>query len=175
MIKLKDYLECINHKCGENVKFQWKCFGNNAYMTDNWYDEESTHNSTISIVYDFITHIIYEMQAWDAINNRYYRWIRPEYVDAYKLECKTHNCAYKHSIDNWEFIDLEVEQDILEKAKGIVLGKEYDTRVMSLINLSNADTVFISNLAEQANMSLKEYIGNILEQTIIVEKLKGLK
>lgn len=173
MLSLKDYLECVEYHIGETAKYLWNCYGENAYIVDNWTQENKLPSNTITVIYDFCTKLIYEINAWDEINKRQYRWIHPVYIAEFKKECESRRINWKNSIDNWDFIDLESEHDIMEKARAIVGESVYDTRILTRVNLSEDNTLILTNLAEQAGMSISDYISNVLEQTIIVEKIKG--
>lgn len=167
MITIKDFMEAIQYKPTEGSKFEWTCYGRNAYSLDYWNGVNTVtdgHNGGVSVtmVFDTDNQTVYEMQAWDYASERSYRWIHPDYVEAIKHESEMRGVAFHESIDDQIFIDLDVAADILEKATAMVAGVEYDKRVMISIELTTEEEMQIMRLAHEADMSLNQFMEFIL-------------
>ena len=80
MITLKQFLELISYKITESTEFQWECYGNNARSIDSWDGNQNGHS--LSIIFDTMDQTVYEVQAHDYKNNRAYRVINPDFVNA---------------------------------------------------------------------------------------------
>lgn len=161
MITIKDFLKCVEYRVTGGSEYLWSSYGPNVRFMEHQSAKGHTTN-TIQILFDTKTQLVYEMQAWDFDNKREYRWIHPEYIKSYKKEAKDRGLKWKRSIDERKFIDLEVAEDILEKSRAIFLGEEYDTRIIVPLELSKSEKYQLMELAHEADMSLNQYIENLL-------------
>jgi predicted HicB family RNase H-like nuclease len=166
MITLKDFMECTQYKVTEGSTYGWKCYGPNAYNMDYWNQKYDEDGHTVNVIFDTKTQVVYEMQAWDYSNHREYRWIHPDYVEAHKAEAKSRGVDFEESIDGSKFIDLDVEEDILEKAAAIAAGEEYDTRVLVTLDLDDDTKFLLMTKAHEADMTLNHYVEHILREAI---------
>lgn len=163
MITIDDFMHCIDHCVTSGTKYQWNCYGPNVRYLEHE-SKEGHEANTILILFDTIDQTVYEMQAWDYINEREYRWINPDYLEAHKKEAKSRNVKWKQSFDKRKFINLEVEEDILEKSRAIFLGEEYDTRLMVTLNLSYEDEHVLMEMAHEADMTLNHFVEHIMRE-----------
>ena len=163
MITIKDFMEVIDYKITEGSEYQWSCFGNNAYTLDSWNGEQDGH--TVSAVIDTKDQTVYAVMAYDYIANRAYRWMNPEFVSAYKAECESRNCLGE-AWEGVEYTDLEVEEDFLEKARGIVTGAEYDTRIQIPLDFDKETTFQLMQLAHKADLTLNKYVEKIIRDML---------
>lgn len=158
MISMQDYMEAIQYKITGGSEYQWQCFGSNA----RYLDCESHDYFTVNIVYDTVTQEVYSMEVWDYQADRTYRWINPDYLEAYKQDCENHNVDFRNAFDDQNYIDLEVEDDILEKARAVVAGEEYDTRIQVPLDLPKESIHELMMQAHLHDMTLNEYVEAIL-------------
>jgi predicted HTH domain antitoxin len=163
MITIKDFMECIDYRVTGGTEYQWQCYGPNVRYLE-FQSGEGTVSDTVLILFDTVDQTVYEMQAWDYHNEREYRWIHPDYLDAHKKEAKSRNVKWKKSFDDRKFINLEVEEDILEKATAIARGEEYDTRIMVTLDLGDKERVLLMEMAHEADMSLNQFVEHILRE-----------
>lgn len=163
-ITLKDFLECIEYRITEGSDYCWNCYGSHAYQLDSW--NSSTNRNTVSVVFDKQTQEVYQIEAWDYVNRRTYRWINPDYIDAIKQESAARNIRFEESVDNEKFIDLDSVADMLEKATAIAAGKEYDTRVMLELELGDDEMFLLMKMAHEMDISFNKFVEHILEDAI---------
>ena len=164
MLTLKDYVEAINYRITGGSEYQWKCFGPNARYMDC--ESETLNEFSVVAVFDSVDQTVYTVEAWDYKSDKCYRWIHPDYIKAYKKECKKHDVDFKNASDDKDFIDLEVAEDILEKARAIVAGEEYDVRIQVPLNLDREQMFDLMKYAHEADMTLNEYVESILQKVI---------
>lgn len=164
-MKLKDFLEVIDYRITEGSEFLWDCYGPNVHRIERQCSDSYTGN-TITCVFDTREHFIYEMEAWDNYNDRVYRWIHPNYVDSYKKECKARDVDFKQAYDNINFIDVDTEQDILDKSRAISNGEEYDTRVEVPLTLEDDVLFALMKEAHQRDITLNQLVEVVLTDTI---------
>lgn len=163
MITMKDFMECTDYRITESSPFMWDCFGPNAIGIDYW-NGTYADGVNVNIVYDAKTNFVYEMQAWDYANNREYRWIHPGYIEGHAAEALRRNVDHFQSIDDRKFIDLEVVDDMLEKAYAIGHGEEYDDRVIVPLDMNDEQLLQLMKLAHEADMSLNQFVEFILRK-----------
>ena len=70
--------------------------------------------------------------------------------------------------DGVDYTDLDVEEDLVEKATAIVNGREYDKRVMMQLDLDSDLEMAIYRNAHQLDMTVNDYI-----QMALVEMIKS--
>lgn len=166
MITLKDFMETIQYKITEGSEYCWDCYGPNAYSLDSWNGESDEGGHTITTVFDKQDQTVYQMEAWDYTNHRCYRWINPNYIDEYKEECERRDIDFKNAYDNVDFIDLETEEDILEKSRAIAAGKVYDDRVDVPLRMDDDKLFELMTLAHEQDITLNQLVENILRDVI---------
>jgi len=163
MITIKDYMEAVQYRITDGSEYQWSCYGPNARSMGYWngrYDD----GVSVNMVYDTITQFVYEMEAWDYAGGKEYRWIHPGYIESYVGEANERGVDWKQSIDNNKFIDLEIAEDILEKATAIAAEEEYDDRIMIQLELGDAEQMMLMEMAHEADMSLNQFVEYILRE-----------
>jgi hypothetical protein len=162
MITIKDFMECVSYRITDGAEYQWEIFGPNAYCLDYW---NGSHDDgiSVSIVFDTKTQLVYEFQAWDYARGNEYRWIHPGYIEGYVAEAERRGVNYRQSYDDNEFTDLDVVEDILEKAAAIVNGEEYDNRIMVTLTLGDDEMYQLMQMAHEADLSLNKFVEHILK------------
>lgn len=168
MITIKDFMECIDYRITDGSEYMWYCYGEDSYYLDS-----VNGDNTVNIVFDTKTQVVYEMQAWDNSLRNTYRWINPDYISAVKAEYKNRALDYSASIDNEKFIDLDVAEDMLEKASAISKNQPYDTRVQVDLTLSDPEMYRLMTMAHEMDMTLNQLVEHIL--TIEIEQRKSDK
>jgi hypothetical protein len=128
MITLKEFFEVTNYRISEGSDYCWECYGSNAYRLDAWNGDQNGHSH--SIVFDTKTQEVYEVTSYDYRNNRAYRLLNPDFVKKHKKEAKRRDVNFDEAWDDVNYIDLEVDDDWIQKALSIEAGEvDYDTRV----------------------------------------------
>lgn len=171
MITLKDYMEAVQYRITDSAEYQWLCYGPNARSMEYW-NEEHTGGISVNMVYDTKTQFVYEMQAWDYDGGKEYRWIHPGYIECFVREANERGVDWKQSIYDSKFVDLEVAEDILEKAAAIAAEEEYDDRIMVQLELGDAERMMLMEMAHVADMSLNQFVEYILREDM---KRRGIE
>ena len=160
-ISLKEFIEVAKYKITGCSEYQWHCYGSGAFMMDS-----ITEDYSLSVVFDPGSQIVYQVEVWDYNKNREYRWINPIFIKKYKEEAASRGIPDRSSEDNW-YIDLDIGADIIEKARAIVNGEEYDTRVQVNIELPEEDINVLMKMAHEQDITLNNLIENILKNNIL--------
>jgi len=163
MIKLKDWLDVVQHRVTEGDAYTWYSFGNNAHCLTSW--DGDHEGSSFNIIFDTRTQAVYCVEAHDFARERAYRLINPAYVRAHSLECKSRGIVD----EAWEgvnYIDLEVDEDWLEKAQAIFAGDDYDTHVSVPVDFSDEELLKYMKMAHERNMTFNAFIEEALREAI---------
>ena len=163
MITLQQWMETVNFRVTEGSEYLWNCYGPNAYSLDSW-DGRHGGGSSFTIIFDNKTQEVYEVQAHDYDNNRAYRLINPAYSDTMYNEASYRNVNKKQAWDEVDYVDLESEEDWLEKARAIFSGEDYDTRVSIPLTLDDADLLFLMKAAHSRDLTFNEFVEEILRE-----------
>lgn len=165
MITIKDFMTVINYRITEGSQFGWNCYGSNAYSLDSW-SEDNDDGYGVGIVFDTVTQEVYEMSVCDYKNQRAYRLINPDYRENYQNTARDWNANSSQAWDDVEYVDLETDEDMLEKAQAIVDGRDYDTRVRVEVELSDNDLFDIMRQAHEHDVTLNDYINRVLADEV---------
>ena len=165
MITIKDFMECISYCITDGFKYEWEIFGPDAYSLEYW-NGSYEDGVSVSIVFDTKTQLVYEFQAWDYARGNEYRWIHPGYIEGHAAEAELRGVDNNQSYDDNTFTDLEVAEDILEKANAIVAGDYYDERVIVPLVLDDDQAFLLMKMAHEADMSLNQFVEDFLRNEI---------
>jgi hypothetical protein len=164
MITLKDFMEAVDYKITEGSEYCWQCFGPNAYRLDSWNQEQEGH--TISIVFDTRTQEVYEATAYDYQRNRAYRLINPDFKSAHDAEATDRDVDFNQAWDDVNYIDLDTDNDFLEKAAAIVANEEYDTRVQMPVDFTDDELLTYMKMAHERDMTFNQFVEMALRAAI---------
>jgi hypothetical protein len=164
VITLKEFMEICNYRITEGSDYQWECYGPNAYTLDSWNGDQDGHS--FSIYFDTKTQEVYEVQIHDYRNQRAYRMINPEFVKKHKKEAKRREVEYKQAWDNVDYVDLEVDDDWIQKALAVEAGEVYDTRVSVPLVLDRDQMFDLMTMAHERDMTLNELVEFVLKEEI---------
>lgn len=158
---LKDWLEIVDYRIKEGYDFLWDCYGPDSQGLDSY--EGSSSDPYSGIVFDRSTNEVYEMIVCDYENNREYKiYGSEEYRKAYENEA-----AERHLSNSEEKqVILEDWDDFREKARAIMRGESYDTRVVIPVDLDRDSLYEVMLNAHKADLTLNEYINQLLESAI---------
>lgn len=169
MITLKQWMEVVEYRVTEGSEYCWKCYGYDAYALDSWNGDNEGHSFTV--IFDTKTQVVYEVQAHDYKNNRAYRMINPEFVEANRKEAEQKNVSRAEAWENTSYVDLDLEEDFLEKAKAIVNGEDYDTRVRIPLDFTDEELLTYMTMAHERDMTFNAFIEEALRHAIDKYKL----
>jgi len=160
--------EITDHRITEGSEYCWNCYPNARYLS---YESEFAH---VSVLYSTETQEIYEADVSVKVDNWFdedkemkpYRWLNPEYKDAMISEAKTRKVKWRKAWDDVKWIDLEVEEDFLEKAKAIFNGESHDKRIQVPLELE--DEVFwqLCMEAHKRDITLNQMVEKVLRNMI---------
>lgn len=162
MITIEEFLQTVGHRISGGSEYQWQCFGPDA----RYLDSEFPDRYSASIVFDTQTQVVYEATVCDYSANRAYRWLNPNWAPKHMLEV-TERGAQDQAWDTVGYTDLEVPEDWLTKARAIVIGESYDTRISIPLDLPDSEMLALMTMAHERDMTFNDFVTEILEQAIL--------
>jgi hypothetical protein len=164
MISLKEWMELCDYRITEGSDYGWQCFGSNAYSLSSW---NGDHDGwSFNIVFDTQTQAVYTVEVCDYKNQRAYRIINPDYRDAHLGEANIHNVREREAWDDVDFVDLEDDDDFIQKGLAIRNGEDYDTRVNIPVNFPDDVLFALMRQAHEQDITFNEHVENILKAAI---------
>jgi hypothetical protein len=126
------------------------------------------------MVFDTLTQIVYEISAYDYSNERAYRWINPEYRSAYDDESENRGMLGNQAWDDVDYIDLELAEDMLEKARAIAAEEDYDTRIKVPVEFTDEELLTYMKLAHDRDITFNQLVEEALRAVIDDRNLSHL-
>ena len=169
MITLKEWMEIVDYRITEGSNYCWECYGQNAYMLDSWNGEQDGHSFTI--IFDTKNQEVYEVQAHDYTHNRAYRMINEDFKKKLKKESRKRDVNKNEAWDDVDYVDLDVDDDFIQKCLAIREGEDYDTRVQVPVDFSDEELLKYMKMAHDRDMTFNEFVEEALRHAIDNHKL----
>jgi len=165
-------MEALNFRLNDAWEHQWPSYNQGQAL--------GYHNdyASMTIVFDRDTQEAIEITATsetDASSSHYYRWINPDFLDAIKAEYVRRGLEFNKFVEDDEFIDLDVVEDILEKGVAMLADEEFDERVMVPLDLADAELLEIFKAAHKRDITLNQFIEEALKSAISDAERKALE
>jgi hypothetical protein len=171
-MKLSQINEAMNHRITSGSEYNWQCFPNARFLD---YESDFAH---VSVLYSTTDQTVYQAEvsvkreAWDE-DKKPYRWLNPDYKDSLYKESEKRQVDTDIAWDDVKWIDLEMEEDFLEKATAIFNGEECDTRVQFPIDIDDELILKLSMEAHKRDITLNKMIEIILQEVIDNHRVNG--
>ena len=161
MIKLTKFLNVIGYEIQDKFFLERSIYN----QSSNDLVCEISHGDNrcwLTCTFDVITQEVLEIVAEDYVNKRNYRWTHEDFRNKQESD---KNCV------GVTYIELEVAEDILEKADAIVGGYDYDTRVVIPVDMSDEDFMLYATAAHKMDVTLNRFFELAITQAIEKHKL----
>lgn len=164
MITLKEWMELCDYRITEGDNYGWHCFGPNAQSLSSW---NGNHNGwSMNVVFDTKDQTVYTVEVCDYRLQRAYRMINPGFRQAHDDEAQTHDVDPREAWDDVNFVDLEDDDDFMQKALAIQGGQDYDTRVSIPVTFPDDVLFTLMKQAHEADITFNQHVENILKMGI---------
>ena len=170
MISLKEWMELVDYKITEGSDYGWQCYGHDVHMMDSWNGDQDGHSFTV--IFDTKTQTVYEVQAHDYVHNRAYRMINPDFQKKAKKEARKRDVNKDMAWDDVDYVDIETDDDFIQKCLSIKAGEDYDTRVSVPLELEDDQMFELMKMAHEQDLTLNEMVEDILRRVIEEEELR---
>lgn len=81
---MNDYLILINYRIGEGSKFEWNCYGPNAYEYSYSKFSDEGYLYELNMVFDTVDRLVFQVELSDPQN--IYKWYNPAFKDSFLEE-----------------------------------------------------------------------------------------
>ena len=163
MLTLKEWMELVDYRVTEGSTYGWQCFGYNAYQLDSWNGDQNGHSFTIT--FDTKTQEVYQVEAHDFRNSRAYRIINPNYAPKHMMESANRGVK-DEAWEDVDYVDLECDDDFMQKALAIAEGEDYDTRVSIPVDFTDEELLKYMKMAHERDITLNQFIEEALRSAI---------
>ena len=170
MISLEQFMKTVDYRITEGNTYDWRCYGDHAYSLSAWNGVHGAGGWSANITFDTKDQTVYEVDMCDYTNDRAYRVINPDFADAFEKESETRAVPLNQAWDNVDYVDLEVDEDWLEKAQAIVSGETYDTRVQVPLDFSDEELFEYMKLAHEQDVTFNQLVTQALSEAIAQHK-----
>lgn len=151
MITLKQWMELVDYKITEGSDYFVNVEG--LYMLNSWNGEQD--GFSFDIAFDpKDNQKVYLVEANDFKNNR-----------AYRMKDSTLDVG-NQAWDDVDYIDLETDDDFIEKALAIKSGKEYDTRIKVPVEFTDEELLRYMKIAHDLDITFNELMERSLREAI---------
>jgi len=162
MITLKEWMELTDHKITEGSDYGWACYGPNSFQLNSWNGVHGTGGHSFSIVFSTKTQKVYEVSVCDYTHDRAYRMIAENKRNKYAKEAGDHAVNRDQAWDDVEYVDLEVDDDFMQKCLAIRNSQDYSTDVSVALDLPNDLLMSAFMAAHAQDLTLNQYINQAL-------------
>lgn len=171
MITLKEWMELVEYRITEGSEYFWTCFGNNSYCLSSWNGDHD--GCSFNITFDTKDQTVFLVEACDYKHNRAYRLVNPDYQQAYREYGEKNNSMIDQAWDDVNYVDLESDDDFMQKGLAIREGEDYDTRVTIPIDLPDNELMVLFKAAHERDMKFNDYVEHILIGALSDEEFIG--
>ena len=166
MITIKEWMELTDYKITEGSDYGWGCYGPNAYTLDSWNGVHGKGGYSFSIIFSTKSQKVYEVSMCDYTNDRAYRMINPKFQKKHDKEAEARNVNLNEAWDDVDYVDLDVDDDFIQKALAIRAGETYDTRVQVEVDFSDEDLLQYMKIAHERDITFNELVEQALRHAI---------
>jgi hypothetical protein len=169
---LIDFVKAFDHKIVGGSPHLWDCFGSNSRYLD--FESEYAYGS---IIFDSKNQVVYqaEVSAKEDGNDGLpgpYRWVNPDYLEAYVAECKKRNVEPFEAWDDVRYVQIDVAEDFFEKANAIFNNMPFDSRVTVPLNLDNDTILQLALEAHKRDITINQMVAIVLQN--VIDEHKGV-
>jgi hypothetical protein len=166
MISMKEWMELVDYRITEGGEYGWQCYGPNAYALDSWNGVHGRGGYSFSIVFSTKTQKVYEVTVCDYTNDRAYRMIAANKLAKHRKEAESLDVNLNQAWDSVDYVDLEVDDDFIQKCLAIRAGEPYSTDVSVPIDLPDDLLLFAFKAAHEQNITFNEFMNQTLRAFI---------
>jgi hypothetical protein len=165
---IKQILDVLGYRFSVGSNYLWNCYGENTIYLDF---KTVSGKPVGSVLYDSETAEVYEVSVEVPKRPLAYRWFNPDFENDYRLEADAKGIPADIAWDDISYTDIDVEEDFLEKLQAIINEEEFDERIIVPLNLSEQEEMQLYRLAHEADMTVNDYINQLLRAEM--HKLTG--
>jgi hypothetical protein len=98
--------------------------------------------------------------------------INPDFQKKAKKEARKRDVNKNMAWDDVDYVDIEVDDDFIQKCLSIKAGEDYDTRVSVPLELEDDQMFELMKMAHEQDLTLNEFVEQLLRRVIEEESLR---
>ena len=166
MITIKEWMELVDYRITEGDAFGWQCYGPNAYQLSSWNGLHDKGGWSFNIVFSTKTQKVYEVTVCDYTRSRAYRMIAENKRERHRKEAEYRVVDVNEAWDDVNYVDLEVDDDFIQKCLAIKAGEDYEDTVSVPLDLPDDLLMFAFKCAHAENMTFNDWMNMMLRDFI---------
>ena len=159
-------MELVDYRITEGDAFGWQCYGPNAYQLSSWNGLHDKGGWSFNIVFSTKTQKVYEVTVCDYTRNRAYRMIAENKRERHRKEAEYRVVDVNEAWDDVNYVDLEVDDDFIQKCLAIKAGEDYEDTVSVPLDLPDDLLMFAFKCAHAENMTFNDWMNKMLREFI---------
>jgi len=163
---MKEWMELVDYKITEGDTYGWSCFGPNAYQLSSWNGVHGKGGYSFNIIFSTKSHKVYQVEVCDYTNNRAYRMINPKNVEKHRKEAERRDVLENQAWDDVNYVDLDVDDDFIQKSLAIKAGEDYDTRVIMPVDFTDEELLTYMKMAHERDITFNQLVEEALREAI---------
>jgi hypothetical protein len=163
---MKEWMELVDYRITEGGDYGWQCFGPNAYQLSSWNGLHDRGGWSFNIVFSTKTQKVYEVTVCDYTRNRAYRMIVENKQAKHRKEAEHKSELANQAWDDVDYVDLEVDDDFIQKCLSIKAGEDYSTDVSVPLDLPDDLLLFAFKAAHAENMTFNDWMNKMLKSFV---------
>jgi hypothetical protein len=92
--------------------------------------------------------------------------INPLFKESQRIKSSEMGSYADQAWDDVDYVDLEADDDFMQKAIAIAAGEDYDTRVSVPVDFSDEDLLKYMKLAHERDMTFNQFVEEALREAI---------
>ena len=154
MLTVKEWMELVDYKITEGSDYwpEGNLGGRQLYSLDSWNGDQN--GWSFSIGFDPKDQRVYVVEVCDYKNGRAYRLVDSDLT------------VDKEAWDDVNYVDLEEDDDFIQKALAIKAGEDYDTRVDVPLTVPDDVLFELMKQAHEQDITLNQLVEDVLRAAI---------
>jgi hypothetical protein len=92
--------------------------------------------------------------------------INPKNVEKHRKEAQHKSVLANQAWDDVNYVDLDVDDDFIQKALAIKAGEDYDTRVSVPVDFTDEELLAYMKIAHERDITFNQLIEDALREAI---------
>jgi hypothetical protein len=92
--------------------------------------------------------------------------MHPDYVKKHDKEARRRDVSLNEAWDDVNYVDLETDDDFIQKFLAIKAGEEYDTRVQVPVDFTDEELLKYMKAAHELDITFNELVVQAITQAI---------
>lgn len=170
-MNLEQLMRAFDYHIEGGSEHCWNCYPNARYI-DFQSQKYMAYGTLLHSTVDFTVYeatVYAENKDGDVLGP--YRWRNPSFIEENRKEYMKRGIDENLAWDEEKWIDLEVEEDFLDKASAIFHGKDFDTRIQVPLDIEDDVFLQLALEAHKRDITVNQMVEEIIQAEIDSHKI----